>query len=59
MHSSRAGKTYSVKYSKDEILRDTLTGEAALALLEENGSVTFTGVLEKLDSVKTSSGSED
>lgn len=48
-----------MKYSKEEMLRDTLIGEAALSLLEENGSVTFAGVLEKLDSVKTSAGSED
>lgn len=48
-----------MKYSKDEMLRDTLVGEAALALLEENGGVTLTGVLEKLHSVKASSLSED
>lgn len=48
-----------MKYSKDEMLRDTLIGEAALALIEESGGVTFTGVLEKLDLVKASSVSED
>ncbi|MEB6537107.1 hypothetical protein MXM51_21605 [Pantoea stewartii] len=48
-----------MKNSKDEMLCDTLIGEAALALLEENGCITFTGVLEKLDSVKKFSVSED
>lgn len=48
-----------MKYSKDEMLRDTLIGEAALALLEEKGGVTFSGVLEKLESIKNASVSED
>lgn len=48
-----------MKYSKDEMLRDTLIGEAALALLQENGGVTFSGVLEKLDLIKNASSSED
>lgn len=48
-----------MKYSKDEMLRDTLIGEAALELFDENGCVTFKGVLEKLDSVRRSSDSEE
>lgn len=46
-------------YSKDEKLRDTLIGEAALASLEEQGSVTFRSVLEKLDVLMRSSDNEE
>lgn len=46
-------------YSKDEKLRDTLIGEAALASLEEQGSVTFKSVLENLDAIMRSSESEE
>ncbi|UYK98873.1 hypothetical protein [Pantoea stewartii] len=46
-------------YSKDEKLRDTLIGEAALASLEDQGSVTFKSVLENLDAIMRSSDSEE
>lgn len=48
-----------MKYSKDEMLRDTLIGEAALALLEQEGCVTFKSVLERLHTVLSTAGSED
>lgn len=48
-----------MKNTKDEMLRDIITGEASLASFEEKGSITFEGLLEKLDAIVSSSESED